>query len=165
MGTALLKIVFFCITLKTFLFSAIILYIASGFGQSRWSGGFWDATRACGFSLFAALVGPGLLAFGHQGTAIFGVISDGRSPADTLLYVKALGGILFFSLMCWGAARYAVTYKEAEMQVKKIQEAQMRLALGAPARKEWLDRVSPSSAHSWSCRRKPAHRAYRLLTG
>ncbi len=148
---AALPWVFFLITLKTFLFSAAALYAASGFGQSWWAGGFWDATRACGFSLFAALVGPGLLAFGHQGAAIFGVISGGLSPNDPnppaspkphadysayLLYYEvtlrhyrsladvrpygiALLAILFFSLMCWGAARYAVTYKEKEANKEK----------------------------------------------
>ncbi len=105
---AALPWVFFWITLKTFLFSAAALYAASGFGQSWRAGGFRDATRACGFSLFAALVGPGLLAFGHQGTAIF------DSVTSPILYRSALLATLFFSLMCWGAARYAVTYKEKE---------------------------------------------------
>ena len=108
-------VVFFCATVKTFFFSAAVLYVAAGFSLAEWTRGFWDAVRVCGFSLFAALVGPGLLSFDNQGAAIFDASVDepGRPQC-------AYAAAFIFSMMCWGAARYAVSYKEEETRAASI---------------------------------------------
>ena len=147
--TNILTFVFFVITLKTILFSAVGLYVACGFAQSWWAGGFWDAVRVCGFSVFAAFAGPGLLTFGHQGTAIFAVVYERLWPEDKSVhrdagpYCWTLIATLFFSLMCWGAARYAVSYKEAERKRLKTDRKRRQHHLQArkvslTLRKKWL---------------------------
>jgi Patatin-like phospholipase len=99
------RAVFWLASAKMFSIGVALWYILGGFVRSPRVRGAWEAARWCGFSIFAAIVGPGLLTFGEQGKSIFIVIQERYDKGDSAPLRWTCIAIVVFSLMCWGFAR------------------------------------------------------------
>ena len=147
---------FICASAKLLLYGAALLYVVFGCAESPWLRGAWDVVRVCGFSLFACIVGPLILKFGGQGAAIFGATASHLQPDDPLVapdrlpYYSANIATILFSLMCWGAARFAVTYRDKDgMENAQAVEVRRRSLMPEAVKNEKT--VSAAVENGWKC--------------
>ncbi len=144
---------------KALLYSATFLYVAAGWTESAWVRGAWDAVRVCGFSLFACIVGPLILLFGGQGAAIFGATASHLYPDDPKIasdpwpFRLALLATFVFSLMCWGAARYAVSYKIEDGMASAAKGEKKRRTTRRGAAANEMNVLARQAARGWAVAR------------